>query len=374
MAPIYCIPPIENVISQELSLSHTQTILLYSAPLLMIIALGIPGGILTDRIGIRKTVGMGIVMVALGTLLRGFFSEPGPILALTFLYGAGLGIVFPNLQKIVSTSVPREKAGMATGIFTTGILTATALPLAITASAVLPLTGSFGGVFIVWSIPSVVSAVLWWTFIRIPPALPQDTADVIPTLTASVFRNPNVWLAAALFFLHDFFFGTWAAWTPTMLQMKMATPEVAGLMASVTVWAGIPTVFLIPRLSYRLGVRKPFLWVTSIIAAVLAFVAIDINLHMSWLLMAVVGVVLETRFVTIMALPVELVPPRDVGKASGLMLSIGFLGGVVGSLFSGSLLDRVGHLNSMLITLIFISIGATVIALRLPETGNNKTQ
>jgi len=370
MAPIYCIPPIEHVISQELSLSHTQTILLYSAPLLMIIALGIPGGILTDRIGIRKTVGMGIVMIALGSLLRGFFSEPGSILALTFLYGAGLGIVFPNLQKIVSTSVPREKAGMATGIFTTGMLTATALPLAITASAVLPLTGSFGGVFIVWSIPSVVSAVLWWTVIRIPPAaLSQDTSNGIPTLTASVFRNPNVWLAAVLFFLHDFFFGTWAAWAPTMLQMKTATPEVAGMMASVTVWAGIPTVFLIPRLSYRLGIRKPFLWVTSIIAAVLAFVAIDISLNMSWVLMAVVGIVLETRFVTIMALPVELVPYRDVGKASGLMLSIGFLGGVVGSLFSGSLLDRVGHLNSMLLTLMVISIGATIVALRLPETG-----
>jgi CP family cyanate transporter-like MFS transporter len=374
MAPIYCIPPIENVISNQLMLSHTQTIFLYSAPLLMVTVLGIPGGILTDNIGIKKTVGLGIILVVLGSLLRGFFSDANYILAFTFLYGAGIGLVFPNLQKIVSASVARERAGMATGIFATGILTATALPLAITASVVLPMTKSIGGVFIVWSMPAIVSAVLWWTVIRVPQETSQAAVSTGVSPSSSVFRNINVWLAAILFFLHDFFFGTWAAWMPTLLQMKAATPQLAGIMSSLTVWAGIPTVFFIPRLSYKLGVRKHFLWVTSIATAILAFAAIDVSLGMSWALMAVAGVVLEARFVTIMALPVELVSYRDVGRASGLLLSIGFLGGVIGSLFSGSLLDRFGHLNSMLLTLTCLSIGAAVIAFKLPETGHKRLQ
>ena len=90
--------------------------------------------------------------------------------------------------------------------------------------------------------------------------------------------------------------------------------------------------------------------------------------------MAIVGFVLETRFVTIMALPVEMVTERDVGKASGMLLSIGLLGGVIGSLSAGSILDRVGNLDSALLLLMGVSIASIFIALKVPETGQRKEQ
>lgn len=374
MAPIYCVPPMEHVLSQMLLLTHTQTILLYTAPLIMVAAVAIPAGRIADNIGIRKAAGIGAIIIVAGTLLRATAGSASSVLAFTFVYGVGLGWVFPNLPKLVSAWIPREKAGMAIGILATGILTGTALPLAITMPLVFPVTNTFQGVFLIWAIPTIVAAILWWRLVKDPLLSPDETVTR-KTVTrtnisfATVLRNKHLWLVAVLFLLHDFYFGTWVAWTPTLMILKGATPELSGLIASLTIWVGIPTVFFMPRLAYKLGVRKPFLWAPGIALAVTAWVALEVNLPMSWLLMAVVGFALETRFVTIIALPVEIMPKEEVGAASGLVLSIGFIGGIIGSLAGGRILDFAGNLDMALLLLIGVSIAATIIALKLPETG-----
>ncbi|GAJ03164.1 unnamed protein product, partial [marine sediment metagenome] len=138
---------------------------------------------------------------------------------------------------------------------------------------------------------------------------------------------------------------------------------------SIIAWVSIPTVFFMPRLAYKLGLRKPFLWIPSIILALAAWGAIHISLSMSWLLMALVGVANTTRFITILALPVEMIPEEDVGTASGLVLSIGYIGGIIGPLIGGRILDITGSLDLSLLILTGVSIAAAGITFRLPETG-----
>ncbi len=188
------------------------------------------------------------------------------------------------------------------------------------------------------------------------------------TSFGQLLRNRYLWLASSLLLLHNFFFYNWAGWAPTLLQMKGASPDLAGFIASVTIWAAIPAAFLVPRLAFKLRVRKPFLWVSSILLAISAWLAIGMNIPQSWPLMVVVGVANIARFTTIMALPVEMLPPQDVGRASGVLLSIGYSGGVIGTLVGGQILDRTGSLEQSLLALVAVSIAAAVIAFRLPET------
>ena len=117
------------------------------------------------------------------------------------------------------------------------------------------------------------------------------------------------------------------------------------------------------------GLRKPFLWLPGIVLAFAAWGALNITLPLSWPLMALIGVALETRFVTIMALPVEMMPRDQVGTASGLVWSVGLAGGVVGAFTGGRILDLTGSLDVVLFVLLGLSAAATVIALALPETG-----
>ncbi|MFC1872835.1 CynX/NimT family MFS transporter [Chloroflexota bacterium] len=372
-APMYCVPPMEHILREKLSLTYTQVSLLYTGPILAAVAVSIPAGLFADRIGVRKAAGIGIIVVVIGTMLRGTATDPTSLLFYTFVYGIGLGWTFPNLPKLVSTWIPAEKTGMATGIYTSGIIAGGALALGVTNSLVFPITNTFQGVFFIWSIIPLVVAILWWTLVIEPP---HDighvkTTSVNTALFSQVLRNRNIWLVSVLFFLHNFFFISWFGWTPALMSTKGATSGLAGLITSVTQWVSIPSVLLMPRLSDKLGLRKPFLWVSSIMLAFLTWWTIEASLSMSWLLVALVGITNSTRFVTILALPVEMVPKEEVGTATGLVL-LGNIGGVIGPLIIGSILDLTGRLDLSFLLLVGVSIVTAGITFMLPETGQKQ--
>jgi len=370
-APMYCVPPMEHILKEELLLTHAQTSLLFTAPILIIVAIAIPAGLIADRIGVRKAAGIGAIILAVGAVLRSTATSSSSLLAFTFSYGVGLGWLFPNLPKLVSTWVPREKAGIATGIYSIGIFIGSALALAITMPLVFPITNTFQGVFFVWSIPPIAAAISWWTLVRepTPNSIHSEPVSRGNISLRRVLRNKSLWLVSILLLLNNFFFFTWIGWAPALMMLKGATPDLAGLITSITMWAGIPTVLLMPRLSYKLGLRKPFLWLPSIVLALASWGAIHVVLPMSWLLMALAGIANNTRFVTIMALPVEMMPKEEVGMASGLIVSIGFIGGIIGPLIGGRILDLTGSLDLSLLILTGISIATAGIAFMVPETG-----
>jgi len=352
--PMGCVPPMEHILKEGLALTHAQTSLLFSIPIMMIGATAIPAGIIADKIGTRKAAGIGAIVLALGSILRATATTPSSLMAFTFLYGIGLGWIWPNLPKLVGTWVPREKAGLITGIYAAGIYAGSALTTAITMPLIFPITNTFQGVFLIWGIPPIVAAVLWWILIKEPPhsritdgLVTQDTTPLHQLL-----RNKSLWLLSTFFLLYTFVIYTWMGWAPALLILKGATPELAGLISSITMWVAIPAVFIIPRLAHKLGLRKPFLWAPVIILASAAWAVININLT-----------------VTTMALPIEMVPEKDIGTASGLMIGIGHAGGLIGPWISGHLFDLTGNLNLSFLLLAIIAIASIGIAFRLPETG-----
>jgi len=368
-SPIFCVPPMEHILKEELLLTHAQTSLLFTAPILAMVAVAIPAGLVADRIGARKAAGIGAIILASGAILRGMATDASSLLAFTFIYGVGFGWVFPNLPKLVSAWVPREKAGMAIGIISTGIPVGIAVPLAVTMSLIFPITNNFQGVFFIWSIPPILAAILWWILVKEPPQdrISDKMLSRAKIPLRQVLRNKAVWLVAILFLLHAFFTYAWYGWTPALLMLKRATPELAGLLTSVTAWVSIPAFFLMPRLSYKMGVRRLFLWVPAILLALVAWLAIYIDLSMIWLLMVVVGVADAAKFTTLMALPVEMMPKEEVGRASGLILSIGFIGAIIGPLIGGHILDLTGSLDILLLILMAISIPAIAMPFRIRE-------
>lgn len=370
-APMFSVPPMEHILKEELLLTHAQTSLLYSIPILMIGVIAIPAGLITDRIGFRKAAGIGAIMIAVGSILRGTATDFSSLLAFTFIYGAGLGWTWPTLPKLVSVWVPKEKVGVATGIYTSGMFAGAALAVAITMPLVFPITNTFQGTFFIWSIPTVAAAILWWILVKEPPHNRINTAPATRWNASlhRLLRNKNLWLLSILFLLESFFIYTWLGWSPALLVLKGATPDLAGSIASIALWVTIPTVFLIPSLSNKLGLRKPFLWIPAIILAVSSLGAIYIGLPMSWLLMAVVGIADATFLITLLALPIDIVPEEEVGTATGLMLAIGHAGALIGPWMTGHILDISGSFDLSLIILTGIAIAAAGIAFRLPETG-----
>jgi MFS family permease len=59
--PLFVIPTIEDVIAAQLMISHARTALTYTTPVAVLALVAIPGGILADRVGLKKTIGVGAV-------------------------------------------------------------------------------------------------------------------------------------------------------------------------------------------------------------------------------------------------------------------------------------------------------------------------
>ncbi len=69
--PMLCIPPIAHIIKEELHVSHAAVGLLFSVPVTVLVVLAIPSGFLADRLGSQRAVGIGAIVMAVGSLLRG---------------------------------------------------------------------------------------------------------------------------------------------------------------------------------------------------------------------------------------------------------------------------------------------------------------
>jgi len=374
-APLLCIPPMEYILKEQLQITHAQTSLLYSIPLWMVGVVALPAGLIADRIGFRKAGGIGAILIAVGSLLRCTTTDASALLAFTFIYGVGFGFAFASLPKMISAWVPREKAGIATGVYSAGIFIGQALALTLTIPFVFPLTNSVQGVFFIWSIPAMVVAVIWWTLLKEPPSkslkvesMPRSNV-FFRQLLSKTLKNKNLLLLSSFHALHLFFYYTWAGWSPTLVMSKGGTPELAGYISSLTFWVAIPAAFIIPRLAHRAGLRKPFLLASAIMMAIAALTWNHISLDTSWLTMVLVGLADCAILVTVLALPLEMVPEEEAGAAGGLMITAGHIGGPIGPLVGGHILDITGDLNLALFVLAGVAIAMICMSFRLPEIG-----
>ena len=371
-SPLYVISPLESIIREHLAISYTQLSLLYGAPMIMVAVLALPGGLLADRIGPKRAAGIGAIIIAVGTLLRGLADTATELLVFNFIYGVGFGLAFPSIPKLISAWTPPSQTGRTSGLFNFALPLGSALVVTLTLPVVYPATGSVSGTFLVWGIPPLAAAISWWLLVKEPPGLKRELINVsharLRSLIAEVIRNRNVWCLFSLLFLNEFFMNTMMGWSPALLQLKGASPEMAGVIASIIPWAAIPGMLLMPRLSDRLGLRRPFIWGPSLVLAITALVAIQADLAQSWVVMALVGISIPTRFITILTMLVELVPREHVGTASGLVF-VGYLGGAIGPFTAGNILDLTGSFDRAFLVLVAASVAALIIAFRLPETG-----
>jgi CP family cyanate transporter-like MFS transporter len=368
--PLLVVPPLEDVISQQMAISHAQAALLYTLPVAMLALLAIPAGFLADTIGLKKSIGLGALIVTVGSALRAISSEYPVVLIFTALYGIGLALSFPNVPKLARHCSSRERSHFTVSLLTAGILASGGLILAIARPVMYPLTGTPQGVFLLSSVPIFLALVLWWPLIKDPPCVVAgiEGAAVDRKALKTVVTRKDLWLVSVFFWLHNFVLYTFVGWLPQYLVNIGAGNDLSGLITSVIFWVGILSVILLSRLSAKLGRRKPLLWGSSILLIGAMYGALLINVTWSWVLVVFAGAATAIRFSTILSLPVEMVHPGQAGMASGLVMSVGYIGALVGPLIGGAILDSTGSYEWIFLSLVIVSALAAAVAFVLPET------
>ena len=109
LAGLFAVPPMDTILAKELSLSHFQTGLLFSGPIIMLAISAIPAGIMADKIGLKRAIGIGSILLFAGTVLRGAAPDYTTLLIFSLIFGLGMGWSFALLPKVArSWSPPRQ--------------------------------------------------------------------------------------------------------------------------------------------------------------------------------------------------------------------------------------------------------------------------
>jgi MFS family permease len=143
-------------IRAELGISDTQISLLLGTAFAVVYGIaGLPLGFLADRISRRNLIFAGIVVWSLGTIACGLSRHFGQIFASRIVVGLGEAALSPAAISLISDYFPPSRRGTAVGFFLSGIAMGNGVAILIGggvlhAIELAPLTGTFLGSFAPW--------------------------------------------------------------------------------------------------------------------------------------------------------------------------------------------------------------------------------
>ncbi len=157
---ILAVPPVLPRIAAELDLSATDIGVLSGLPSLLFALVALPSAVLIGRFGALSALVAGLIVNAVGAAARGFAGNVAELDATTALMCSGIALMQPALPSLVRERAP-TRIGLATAIYTNGLLLGELIPVSWVPRPVLPLIGDgWRASLAVWALPVLATALL----------------------------------------------------------------------------------------------------------------------------------------------------------------------------------------------------------------------
>jgi nitrate/nitrite transporter NarK len=336
----------------------------------------VPVGVLTDRLGARRVMlgCMGVMALGAGAFALSHTYEQS--LISRCLLGMGAAATWlPGLRLIQEWFEPRER-GLATGLFSAGggVGGTTALLL-------LPiLAGHLGWRlgYALLALPVLGTMVAVWFLVRAEPRARDAVAVAgVPTrfLTGmrEVLTMPALWpFNVYVLFSYGGYFAL-LTWLPTFLVRSEGLSQAgAGFVTALITGGTIVSWPLAGFLSDRFGRRKPIFLVSQAlsVAVCLAFAYLVPGTGLGGAAaVAVFAGLMLGGLITPFVMVTELVPPRLMGTASGVVNAFCFVGGLLVPVALGYALDLTGSFAAAFTACAVFELVALAVAVFARETG-----
>jgi MFS transporter, CP family, cyanate transporter len=354
--------PVLPLIQNDLGLSYAQAGLLFSIPVLMMGLFAIPSGLIMARLGVKPVLVLSLSLLGLGGGLRALAANGAQLFAATALLGAGIGLVQPALPRLIKDRFTRN-TGVMTGIYSNGFAVGATTAAALSIPVLVPFSGSltWRGPFLIWAVVVGFTAVAW---LFVSGGASRGGESLAPF--ARIFRSRLCWLFSGIFLTQSLLYYILNSWLASYYQglgfpLATAASTLALLSGSSIVFG-----FSGPALSDRFGRRPPF--VVAGIGSVAGVLGLMLWPHVYWLWPLMIGSSTSVLFTTGFVIPVDLAPADEVGAFTGLMLTVGFGGVVVGPPLIGFLRDASGGNLLGLLVMLGIAAAQLWLTLVMPET------
>ena len=365
---ISSIAPLVDTIVRDLQISLSTMGRILGAWQLVYLLSAIPLGIAIDRFGLRISLTVAAVVIALSAILRGIAIDGVTLWFAVAVFGLGGPLISIGAPKVIARWFGSAERGLAMGIYMTGPALGTVTSLALTNSVLMPwLDNNWRQVFFVSALVAAVSAVTW-LIISSASISRQSELDSPRTGGLPVFlrllRVPVV-VAILLMSIGIFTFNHGLGnWLPEILRSGGMSVVDAGFWAAIPTLTGVVSSLLIPRLATR--ERRfhllVYLFVCAFFAVVLIALGDGIWLAGGLMLQGVArGAMMTIAILILMETPA--VGAENMGVAGGLFFTAAEIGGVLGPVGIGAIADRTGGFDATLFMLSVVCLLLVAMAL-----------
>ncbi|HME10475.1 MAG TPA: MFS transporter [Bryobacteraceae bacterium] len=316
----------------------------------------IPTGILGDRTGPRRVLTRIVVWWSAFTALTGMMTGYYPLVFARFLFGAGEAGVFPNSSVVVSRWFPPSQRATISGV----TLMASQLGGGLAPLLVVPIQMRYGwrASFYVFGVLGVMWAIAWYTWFRdSPEAKPGNApppAGHLPGFPWRLaLRNTSVLAIIGAAFCYVYVYNFFQTWLHTFLVKGRgfsegtlwlsALPYVVAACANLT--GGAVSDALVRRLGRKRGRRT--LGAAALASASLLTVAAMSTRQpvLTLILLALVYGAITFQQSGVFGVCLD-IGREYAGSMVGLMNTSAQVGGLLGSVLYGYIVERSGSYDA----------------------------
>jgi MFS family permease len=336
------------ILLQELAISHGAMGMLISAYFFVYGLMQVPSGILSDRLGARKTIIIFTTFTIIGIFLFWASTNYNMLFIAQFLVGIGCSTFYINAVKLVSTWFPINKKATAIGILSASsglgnTISYMGFPIAVTA------LGGWRNLYLGMSLILVANWIMNIFIIKDrntilvnPPS--KGKPSIIYSISSTV-RDRRLWPFIIGFVLSSmsWVFMNWM--NQFLIDTRGFTYFQVGQIASAGTIAGIPGCIAVAAISDRLKRRKATLIIFSVMFAVLLITLINLPASNGILIFNLLNFALNfsgSFWVLYFSMIPETLPSSKAAVGLGLVNGIGTISFSVITPIYGSLVDITG--------------------------------
>lgn len=343
--------PVMGELEKEFGLSGTQLGLMNSVFYFSYALLQVPAGILGDKIGKKKVLIPGFLLFGAFTAVTGWAKSWSTLLFARVVTGAGEGTYYGPQYGLSSEQIPKKYRSLGSAIINSGMAFGIALGLMASSWLVYDQGYSWRTPFFVMSIPTLLTGLAIWLFVKEKKRQPVEAGGVAKPKSkfTDLFKNRNLLLVYLMVFCSLFGFFVILTWLPYYLQSERGIAgSETGFITSLVAWISIPGALLFSSLSDRLGKRKPLILV-MVPVAILSMLSIIWMPNMTGVIVAlcVYGLVGKLALDPVLvALVADSVDENNYSSAFGLFNFIGMSSSILAPVIAGAARDMTGSLAS----------------------------
>ena len=357
--------PLLPEIQDDFGVDHATAGLLVTVPVLCMGLFALPVARLLRRTDVRTATGWCLATIAIATALRPLSPGFSAMVALTFVFGVGSGVVGALLPVVVKERFA-ERPALGTGVFALGLNVGATLGAGLAVPLALA-TDSWRWSLGLLALAGALAVPAWVRLSRdsLGDALPVETVDQLP------WRSGFAWSATLVFgFQALCYFGLNAWLADALIEGGWPEGRAGALVALLNVIA-IPGVLLVSLLCGRvIGVRVYLALAAAGLVTGTVGLATTVGDGNAWGWVAVISLSLGSLFALSMTLAVAATDgPGEAGALASMQLGAGYTIAAVAPFALGSVRDATGSFAAGLwmvagiAVLVAVFVAATIVLL-----------